>query len=129
MIGVVENGKYLRSWGIQRDITERKGAEEALRESEDKLRLILDSTAEAIYGIDLEHRCTFCNPACLRTLGYERIDEVLSKNMHDLIHHSRADGTSLPMEECPIYRVARTGGRSSRRGRGAMEGEWNKFPR
>jgi PAS domain-containing protein len=44
------------------DITRRKQTEEELRESEDKLRLILDSTAEAIYGIDLEHRCTFCNP-------------------------------------------------------------------
>src|SRR5436190_2142923 len=50
-------------------------SEETVRESEEKLRLLLDSTAEGIYGIDLEHRCTFCNPACLRTLGYERIDE------------------------------------------------------
>ncbi len=50
-------------------------ADESVRESEDKLRLILDSTAEGIYGIDLEHRCTFCNSACVRTLGYERVDE------------------------------------------------------
>jgi PAS domain S-box-containing protein len=91
------------------DITDRKRAEEALREGEDKLRLILDSTAEAIYGIDLEHRCTFCNPACLRTLGYERIDEVLGKNMHNLIHHTRADGTLFPIEECQVHRAARTG--------------------
>ena len=47
----------------------RRWAEDALRESKDKLRLLLDSTAEAIYGIDLEHRCTFCNPACLRDFG------------------------------------------------------------
>jgi PAS domain S-box-containing protein len=91
------------------DITRRKQMEEALREGEDKLRLLLDSTAEAIYGIDLEHRCTFCNSACLRTLGYERIDEVLGKNTHDLIHHTRADGTLLPIEECRVHRVIRTG--------------------
>ena len=91
------------------DITRRKQMEEALRESEDKLRLLLDSTAEAIYGIDLEHRCMFCNPACLRTLGYERIDEVLGKNMHNLIHHTGADGTSFPVEECRVHRVTRTG--------------------
>ncbi len=91
------------------DLTGRKRAEEALRESEDKLRLLLDSTAEAIYGIDLEHRCTFCNPACLRALGYEQVDEMLGKNMHNLIHHSRADGTSFPVEECGVHRVTRTG--------------------
>jgi PAS domain S-box-containing protein len=94
---------------LTEDITRRKQMEEALRESEDKLRLLLDSTAEGIYGIDLEHRCTFCNPACLRTLGYERMDEVLGKNMHNLIHHNHADGTLLPVEECRVHRVARTG--------------------
>jgi PAS domain S-box-containing protein len=87
----------------------RLRSEEVVRENEEKLRLILDSTAEGIYGIDLEHRCTFCNPACLRTLGYERVDEVLGKNMHNLIHHTRADGTLLPIEECRVHRVARTG--------------------
>jgi PAS domain S-box-containing protein len=104
-----EQGKLLRVIGMVANITERKRAEEALRESEDKLRLLLDSTAEAIYGIDLEHRCTFCNPACLRTLGYEQVDEVLGKNMHNLIHHTRADGTLHPVEECRVHRVTRTG--------------------
>jgi len=87
----------------------RKRAEVALRESEDKLRLLLDSTAEAIYGIDLEGRCTFCNPACLRALRYERVDELLGKNMHELIHHTRADGTPMPVEECRIFRAFRAG--------------------
>jgi PAS domain S-box-containing protein len=88
---------------LAEDITRRKQMQEALREGEEKLRLLLDSTAEAIYGIDLEHRCTFCNPACLRTLGYEHVDEVLGKNMHDLIHHTRMDGTLVPAEECRIH--------------------------
>jgi PAS domain S-box-containing protein len=87
----------------------RLRADEALRESEDKLRLLLDSTAESIYGIDLEGRCTFCNPACVSALGYERVDELLGKNMHYLIHHTRADGTSLPVEECRIFRALRVG--------------------
>src|ERR1700741_1330398 len=94
---------------LAEDISRRKQMEEALGESEDKLRLLLDSTAEAIYGIDLEHRCTFCNPACLRTLGYERLDQVLGKNTHDLLHHSRADGTVFPLDECRVHRVTQTG--------------------
>jgi PAS domain S-box-containing protein len=104
-----EGGKPRGAVGASIDVTELKRTEGALRESEDKLRLLLDSTAEAIYGIDLEHRCTFCNPACLRTLGYEPLDQVLGKNMHNLIHHTRADGTRLPIEECRIHRVTQTG--------------------
>jgi PAS domain S-box-containing protein len=95
--------------GMVANVTERKRAEQAQRESEEKLRLLLDSTAEAIYGIDLECRCTFCNLACLRALGFERIDEVVGKNMHALIHHTRADGTLLPVEECRVVRVIQTG--------------------
>jgi PAS domain S-box-containing protein len=95
--------------GTVQDITERKRIEQALHESEDKLRLILDSTAEAIYGIDVEGRCTFCNPACIRILGYERIDELLGKDMHSLIHYKRADGTLHPTEECRILPAALRG--------------------
>src|ERR1700739_3639918 len=94
---------------LAEDIPRRKQMEEGLREGEDKLRLLLDSTAEAIYGIDLEHQCTFCNPACLRPLGYEHVDAVLGKNMHNLIHDNRADGTPFPIEECRVHRVTQTG--------------------
>lgn len=103
---VAEREQLLR---LQAGMETRLRAEEAVRESEGRLRLLLESTAEGIYGIDLEHRCTFCNPACLRTLGYESVDEVLGKNMHSLIHHTRADGTSFPLEECRVLRVTQTG--------------------
>jgi PAS domain S-box-containing protein len=103
------DGQIIGLRGTFQDITARKQAEQAQRESEDKLRLILDSTAEAIYGSDREGRCTFCNPACLRILGYERADELLGKNMHHLIHRTRADGTPFPVEDCQIFRTTRTG--------------------
>ena len=103
------NGDPYRMLGMAVDINARKQAEQAQRESEDKLRLILDSTAEAIYGSDREGRCTFCNPACLRLLGYERADELLGRNMHHLIHRARADGTPFPVEDCHIFRTTRTG--------------------
>src|SRR5215469_7833741 len=56
---------------ISEDITERKKAEQALRNSEERVRLILDSTAEAIFGCDPEGTCLFCNPAAVRLLGYD----------------------------------------------------------
>jgi len=83
--------------------------EEALRESEEKIRLLLDSAAEGIYGIDVEGDCTFCNAACLRLLGYQHPDELIGKNMHWLIHGKHADGTFFPVEECRIFNAFVTG--------------------
>ena len=79
--------------------------EEALQESEEKTRLLLDSTAEAIYGIDMNGDCTFCNNACLDILGYRNPDELLGKNMHWQIHGKHADGTFFPVEECRIFQA------------------------
>ena len=80
-----------------------------LRESEDQVRMLLDSTAEAIYGIDLLGNCTFSNRACLQMLGYEYASELLGQNIHNLIHHSYADGAPYPVEECQIHKSIRTG--------------------
>ena len=52
------------------------------------VRLLLESTGEGIYGIDLEGRCTFANPACVRLLGFDSADELVGQNMHDLVHHT-----------------------------------------
>ncbi|MEL1135024.1 diguanylate cyclase [Desulfitobacterium sp. THU1] len=78
-----------------------------LEENKDQLRLILDSAAEAIYGIDVNGNCTFCNLSCLKLLGYSDQEELLGKNMHDQIHHSRVDGTPASAEECRIFRSIR----------------------
>jgi len=74
-----------------------------------QLLSILDSTAEAIYGIDLEGRCTFCNKSCIRLLGYSSAEELLGKNMHELIHHSYKDGTPMAVEDCKVYRSIKEG--------------------
>jgi PAS domain S-box-containing protein len=100
----------IREWvGTCIDITERRQAEDALQESEDRIHLLLDSAAEAIYGIDLNGNCTFCNSACLRMLGYKRTDELLGRNMHWQIHSKRPDGTPFPIEECRIFQAFRNG--------------------
>jgi PAS domain S-box-containing protein len=94
---------------IARDISEHKRAEEALRESEERLRSILDSTAEAICGLDLEGNLTFVNPACLRILGNDSPEDLLGKNMHAVIRRTREDGTPYPEGDCPICQARRKG--------------------
>ena len=72
------------------------------------LGLLLESTGEGIFGIDLEGRCTFINRAGARLLGYAP-DEVLGRNMHWLTHHSHADGSPYPDTDCPIFNAFRRG--------------------
>jgi formate hydrogenlyase transcriptional activator len=88
---------------LSEDITERKQAEEALQKSEERVRLILDSSAEGIFGCDPNGTCLFTNRAAVRLLGYEEPSELLGENMHALEHHTHKDGTPFPIEECPIY--------------------------
>ncbi len=66
------------------DITARKRAEEALRESREELRYIIDNTWDIIFRIDLEGNYTFANKAAERLAGYSG-DELLSMNMLQLI--------------------------------------------
>lgn len=84
-------------------------ANSSLEDRQNQLRLLLDSTAEAIYGIDMEGKCTFCNASCIKLLGYRHQDELIGSNMHFQIHHSRRDGTPLPIDECRILKAIMQG--------------------
>jgi len=88
------------------DTSERKHIEAAHRESEEKFFLLLNSTAEAIYGIDTNGICTFVNNACLNILGYKG-KEVIGQNMHELIHHTNINGSHNPLKDCRIYQAFR----------------------
>jgi two-component system CheB/CheR fusion protein len=93
--------------GIARDITQLVRAREEIADREERIRLLLDSTAEAIYGIDLSGRCIFCNAACARLLGYESPSALVGRQLHPLIHHTRPDGTPYAPEHSPIYQAMR----------------------
>jgi len=102
-------GELERIVVISRIIDDRILAQHKLRDREERLQLLLDSTAEPIYGLDPSGNCTFCNRAFLRTLGYKDSSDLLGKNMHHVIHHSRADGSTYPVEECRVFEAFRTG--------------------
>ena len=72
----------------------------------DKLSQLLESTGEGIFGIDMDGRCTFINRAGATQLGYAPAD-VLGLNMHELAHHSHADGAHYPEKLCPIFNAFR----------------------
>ena len=88
---------------LTEDNTMRMQAADSLLNSDELVRLILDSASEAICGCDSEGTCLFSNPSAARLLGYDNPAELLGKNMHALEHHTRKDGTPYPIEECPIY--------------------------
>ena len=110
-ITALDTPEGVRFYAFVRDITNRRRLLNEIRDSRDQFRLILDSTAEAIYGVDLNGDCTFCNQACVTMLGYEDVGDLLGRNMHALVHHTRADGTPYPPDQCRIYEAFRRGER------------------
>ena len=94
---------------LYRTETERVRLTTQNRDNEAQMRLLLDSTAEAIYGIDTDGHCTFTNQACMRLLGYADSQSLLGKDMHALFHYARPDGTPSPGEECRISRAIHAG--------------------
>jgi PAS domain S-box-containing protein len=80
-----------------------------LARSEERLRSILDSSLEAIYGVDVNGICTFANPSCARLLGFASVDALLGRDMHEAIHSRRPDGLPFPREECPLEHVLVSG--------------------
>ncbi len=94
-------------YGSYRDLTERKMAQRALEDTREDLQLLLNSVAEGIYGVDNDGRCSFVNAAFMRILGYDDPMEVVGKPIHALIHHSYADGSPYPNNECRMYQAFR----------------------
>jgi PAS domain S-box-containing protein len=104
----IEETVVRRTAELTQALDERRRTQQTLEEREARIRLLLDSTAEAIYGIDRDGLCTFCNRACARLLGYAAPEELVGRNMHRLIHHSTADGAAVHEQDCRIYKTLRS---------------------
>jgi len=90
------------------DVTEQYEAEEALHMATRQRELILEAVGDGIYGIDLNGRLTFINEAGAHALGYEAV-ELTGRDMHELVHHSSAEGTPYTKSTSPILQAMRRG--------------------
>lgn len=106
----VENESILKAkvLEVEKNKKETLEALENMLATKAKEEAILESTDEGIYGLDLSGLCLFVNNAGAKTLGYTK-DEMLGKNIHELIHFKHEDGSPYPEGECPITRTKDTG--------------------
>ncbi len=86
-----EHGRPKRALGFHRDITAEKDAAEALKDSEEKYRSVVEECADNIFLVDVDTRCIIqANDALGRFLGYSR-EEILRLTIYDFVAHPRAD--------------------------------------
>jgi PAS domain S-box-containing protein len=103
-----QDGQVTAFVGVSMDISERKEAERALLRARNYLRAVTDSMGEAVFTIDTDGRLSYLNQVAEDLLGWSR-QQAYGQVMHDLTHSRRADGSPLPVEECPILRARRDG--------------------
>lgn len=94
---------------LGKEIRDHEEAQKALVESQAWLRLLLNSSAEGVYAVDRDGSTTLCNASFLEMLGFEREEDAVGRKLHDVIHHTKPDGSSYPRTDCFIYRTAQTG--------------------
>lgn len=101
---VFDNGTAMHWYGTVQDITERKLAVEELAEQRRLYQSVTDNASTALFIMDDRQQCVFMNPAAQRLTGFS-LDEVRGRVLHDVIHHTRPDGSHYPLSQCPIDRA------------------------
>ena len=96
------------TYAIVSDITERKQAEEELKQSNKLNKSVLDCAGEGVIGLDTNGYHTFVNPKAAEMLGYT-VEELTPLHSHDTFHHSYPNGENYPCEKCPIYDTVNDG--------------------
>ncbi|MDF1867993.1 MAG: PAS domain S-box protein [Saprospiraceae bacterium] len=86
----------------------RQLAFEKLQKLERRNQLILDSAGEGIYGLNKQGHTTFANHAAVKMIGW-KLEDLIGKSQHEILHHSRLDGSHYEVTECPIYAAINDG--------------------
>jgi len=89
---------------VIRDITPRMEAEGAIRRQAEIIRAMAESMGEGLYALDRSGRVTFMNAAAQRLLGWSR-EELLFRDLHQMTHYRRPDGTMLSKQDCAVLGV------------------------
>ncbi len=105
LIQVEGREPFVLSHGV--DITTQSRTERQLQMLSRQSQSILESVGDGIYGLDTAGRCTIINHAAAAMLGFTS-HEVLGRSMHDLMHHTHADGRPYPAASCPILQCLKT---------------------
>ncbi len=113
--------------GTFQDITHIKESEDQLKQAENQIRMILESAAEGIFGLDNAGNATFVNSSASKMLGYSP-EEIVGEPVHSLIHHSYPDGREYPVEECPFNQALLGGGVQSNQNETLWHKENGSFP-
>ncbi|WP_320822738.1 EAL domain-containing protein [Reinekea sp.] len=90
------------------DITHLKKSQENLLSSKRRVELLLQSTGEAIYGVDTQGRCIFANDRMIEQLGFSS-DELIDRDIHKLVYHTQEDGSNFQWQDSFVYRCLTTG--------------------
>ncbi|HEY9053113.1 MAG TPA: PAS domain S-box protein [Gammaproteobacteria bacterium] len=110
------------------DLTRTRQIEAEIKESEQRLRDILESTAEGILVLDLDGKCILANTASARYLGYDNTTALLGKSTHELIHHTKASGEAYAEIECPIHGSLQNGSKTHSDSDLFWRGDGSSFP-
>lgn len=86
------------------EIRRREIAEAKLRETDRRLNAVLNNASVAIFLMNEVQHCVYMNAAAERLTGYT-LAETQGRPLHDVIYHTRPDGTPFPLEECAIDRA------------------------
>ncbi|MBF0195002.1 MAG: PAS domain S-box protein [Magnetococcales bacterium] len=122
VLGIIENGIREHNKIIQtskdklikaketaeKEVLERKYAEETLLKISNQNKMLLECAGEGIFGLDKNGLSTFINPAACEMIGWTQ-DELLGKPQHDLIHHTKEDGSQYHHKDCYISAVLKDG--------------------
>lgn len=103
-----EDGYLIGFLGLVRDITAERAAQRKIEHLAHTNALLLDNVGEGIYGVDLQYKTSFVNPAAVAMLGFPEV-ELLGQAQHALFHHHRQDGTPYLANECPIGKTLNDG--------------------
>jgi PAS domain S-box-containing protein len=87
-----------------RDVSAELSAQEELRETSRRLDAILSNTRMAVFLMDHRQQCIYANAAAEALTGYT-FEQMRGRPLHDVVHHTKPDGSHYPLEECPIDRA------------------------